>query len=88
MLTGKLVKLRALEPSDAEALHRWNEDPDVGRWMVNGYPLSRAQVAKRCDDRRRNTYDDLTLCIETLAEGRAIGMVELTGAEPRSAGPS
>ncbi|QFU88590.1 GNAT family N-acetyltransferase [Amycolatopsis sp. YIM 10] len=84
MLTGKLVKLRALEPSDAEALHRWNEDPEVGRWMVNDYPASLAQVLKRCEDRRRNTYGNLSLCVETLAEGRAIGIAELTGAEPES----
>ena len=47
MLTGKLVRLRAFEPSDAEALYRWNSDPDVLRWMVNGYPESLAQLTKR-----------------------------------------
>ncbi|UJW28578.1 GNAT family N-acetyltransferase [Saccharothrix sp. AJ9571] len=84
MLTGKLVRLRALEPSDAEALYRWNEDPDVGRWMINEYPLSLAQVTEHCEQRRHNTYGDLTLCVETLAERRAIGLVSLTGAEPES----
>jgi RimJ/RimL family protein N-acetyltransferase len=37
MVLGELVTLRAMEPSDAEALWRWNHDPDVMRWMDDGY---------------------------------------------------
>ncbi|RZQ59363.1 GNAT family N-acetyltransferase [Amycolatopsis suaedae] len=83
-LTGKLVRLRALEPADAEALHRWNEDSEVGRWMINGYPTSLAQVVKRCEERAPNTYGELALCVETLAERRPIGVIGLSGAEPES----
>src|SRR5436305_13172546 len=83
MLTGKLVQLRALEPSDAAALHRWNEDPLVGRWMINDYPESLAQLTKRLgEDRPRNTYGRLVLCVETLADAVPIGVVALTDAEP------
>ncbi|SFA75152.1 Protein N-acetyltransferase, RimJ/RimL family [Amycolatopsis marina] len=84
MLTGEFVRLRAVEPSDAESLLRWNDDPDVSRWMINDYPMSLAQTVRRCEERPRNTYGELTLCIETLAEGRAIGIVGLSGAEPES----
>ncbi|WP_370943013.1 GNAT family N-acetyltransferase [Amycolatopsis sp. cg5] len=84
MLTGKLTRLRALEPTDAESLTRWLDDPVVSQWMVNDYPMSRAQVLKRCEDRPRNTYDNLALCIESLEDKRAIGVLDLTGAEPES----
>lgn len=85
MLTGRLVRLRAFEPTDAEPLHRWNEDPAVGQWMINGYPESLAQLTKRLgEDRPRNTYDNLILCIETLDDHTPIGVVALTGAEPES----
>ncbi|SDZ08654.1 Protein N-acetyltransferase, RimJ/RimL family [Amycolatopsis xylanica] len=83
MLTGKLTRLRALEPSDAETLARWFDDPVVSRVMV-GYPVSLAQVVKRCRERPRNTYGSLVLCIESLASGRALGVIALTGAEPES----
>jgi hypothetical protein len=33
MALGKLVKLRAMGPADADALWRWNHDPQVMRWM-------------------------------------------------------
>jgi RimJ/RimL family protein N-acetyltransferase len=85
MLTGKLVRLRALEPSDAAALHRWNEDPLVGRWMINDYPESLAQLTKRLgEDRPRNAYGRLVLCVETLADAVPIGVVALTDAEPEN----
>nr|BFE82549.1 hypothetical protein GCM10020093_051500 [Planobispora longispora] len=66
MLTGKLVRLRAMEPSDAEALWRWNSDPEVMRWMDDGYPSSLAQTLARFENRERNSYGDVLLGIETL----------------------
>ncbi|MFC4060462.1 GNAT family N-acetyltransferase [Planomonospora corallina] len=84
MLTGELVRLRALEPSDAEALWRWNSDPDVMRWMDEGYPASQAQVAARCEERERNSYDNMLLAIETLGEGRLIGVTRLGDTEPET----
>ncbi|QUQ62421.1 GNAT family N-acetyltransferase [Kutzneria sp. CA-103260] len=85
MLTGKLVRLRAFEPSDAEALYRWNADPEVGRWMINDYPESLAQLTKRLgEDRPRNTYDKLILCVETLADRTPIGAIALTDADPEN----
>jgi hypothetical protein len=35
-MRGELVKLRAIEPSDAEALWRWVDDPEVVRWPGSG----------------------------------------------------
>ncbi|WP_432064848.1 GNAT family N-acetyltransferase [Streptomyces sp. C10-9-1] len=82
MAEGKLVRLRAMGPEDADALWRWNHDPEVMRWMDDTYPATRAQVERRLADRPRNTYADVLLGIETLAEGRLVGLVALHGAEP------
>ncbi|MFD8496836.1 GNAT family N-acetyltransferase [Amycolatopsis sp. NPDC059657] len=84
MLTGKLTRLRAIEPTDAEPLARWLDDSSVSQWMVNDYPMSLAQVVKRCEERPRNTYGNLVLCIESLKEKRPLGVLALTGAEPES----
>ena len=78
MLTGKLVRLRAFEPSDAEALYRWNSDPDVLRWMVNDYPESLAQLTKRLGEegrererfRRDGKWHDLI--VMSLLEGELV----------------
>ncbi|WP_328476248.1 GNAT family N-acetyltransferase [Actinoplanes sp. NBC_00393] len=79
---GDLVKLRAMEPSDAEALWRWNHDPDVMRWMDEGYPQSLARVQDWMNERSRNTYDDVLFGIDV--DGRLIGMIRLHGAEPET----
>ncbi|MEU0391792.1 GNAT family protein [Streptomyces sp. NPDC006208] len=82
MALGDLVKLRAMGPSDAEALWRWNHDPDVMRWMDDTYPQSLAQVEKWMTERARNTYADVLFGIEVLGDGKLIGLVALHGAEP------
>ena len=84
MVLGYLVKLRPMEPSDADALWRWHQDPDVFRWMTDGYEQSLAQVRKRFDERPRNSYSDVLFGIEALLDGRLIGLVRLDGAEPET----
>ncbi|GII52134.1 N-acetyltransferase [Planotetraspora thailandica] len=83
MLTGDRVRLRAIEPSDAEFLWRWHNDPEVMRWMDDPYPPSLARIAKDIGERDAGTYDNLVLMIETLAE-RTIGVVALRGAQPET----
>ncbi|RSM45534.1 N-acetyltransferase [Amycolatopsis balhimycina DSM 5908] len=80
LLEGELVRLRALEPEDADEIHTWMHDPEVGRWMNNGYPRSRAQIRKRCEERPVNTYELVVLGIET--GGKLIGIVDLRDARP------
>ncbi|MBE8519939.1 GNAT family N-acetyltransferase [Amycolatopsis sp. H6(2020)] len=83
MLEGELVRLRALEPEDADKIYDWVHDPEVGRWMVNDYPRSRAQIRKRCEERPVNKYELVVLGIETKAEGELIGIVDLRDADPQ-----
>src|SRR3954447_4909447 len=84
MTRGELVLLRPLEPTDAEALWRWNHDPDVVRWLTAGYPQTLAQARTRLADRPRNGYGDVLLGIETLDDATLVGLVRLSGAEPET----
>ncbi|MEU8241248.1 GNAT family N-acetyltransferase [Actinoplanes missouriensis] len=86
-VSGELVMLRAMGPEDAKALWRWNHDPDVMRWMDEGYPQSLASVQRwMTEDRPRNDFGDVLFGVETLDEGNLIGMVRLHGAEPELGG--
>ncbi|MBB4936626.1 RimJ/RimL family protein N-acetyltransferase [Streptosporangium album] len=76
------MRLRPMEPSEAESLWRWNSDPEVMRWMNDGYPQTLAQVVERCEGRATNSYDNVLLGIETLDEGRLIGLVRLGDTQP------
>ncbi|GAA3533641.1 GNAT family protein [Amycolatopsis ultiminotia] len=82
MLTGELVRLRALEPSDAESLYRWVHDDEVGQWMNNDHPLSLDQLRKRGEDRKTNTYGLVVLGIEAVADDKLIGVIDLRDARP------
>ncbi|WP_405147791.1 GNAT family N-acetyltransferase [Sphaerisporangium sp. NBC_01403] len=83
MLFGDRVRLRALEPSDAETLWRWHNDPEVMRWMSDGYPPSLDHLTKDLRERAPDSFQSLTLFIETLDE-RTIGIVALRDAEPET----
>jgi RimJ/RimL family protein N-acetyltransferase len=85
MLIGDLIRFRPMEPDDAEALWRWNNDPEVMRWLSDGYPESLAQTTARHEARERNSYENVLFGIETIAENRLIGLVHLGGAEPETA---
>jgi RimJ/RimL family protein N-acetyltransferase len=79
---GKSVLLRAMEPADAEALWRWNHDPDVMRWMDADYPQTQDRVRTWLRERPRNDYGDVLFGVE--AGGTLIGLVRLHGAEPET----
>ncbi|MEV4439975.1 GNAT family protein [Streptomyces sp. NPDC049577] len=82
MVLGDLVKLRAMEPSDAEALWRWNHDPEVMRWMFDDYAQPLAQVRKRLEEMPPNAYGEVLYGVEALGDGKLIGLVRLRDVEP------
>ena len=48
---GKRVRLRGVEPSDAEAFFRWNLDSETGRALDFLWPpISLAQVRKQIEE--------------------------------------
>jgi RimJ/RimL family protein N-acetyltransferase len=83
-MLGELVKLRAIEPADAEAMWRWANDPDVVRWMDEGYAQPLASSLKRLSDPPRNEYGRVTFGVQALADGKLIGAVRLRDAEPET----
>ena len=85
MLTGDLVRLRPLEPEDADALYRWHNDENVMRWLQAYFHESLAGLRKRLADRAENSYEKVTLCVETVEERKTIGIVALRDADPVNA---
>ncbi|MEW9554527.1 GNAT family N-acetyltransferase [Nonomuraea sp. NPDC050783] len=77
MLTGELVRLRALEPADSEPLWRWYHDPELGVWMDSEPPISLAQNMEKGQNRPRNTFEQMVLGIEALDDGAFVGYVAL-----------
>lgn len=82
---GRIVRLRAVEPDDAELLYAWENDPAV--WSVSGTtaPFSRAQMLDFIE--RQQSADivrtgELRLMIETVAEGRTVGAADLFDYDP------
>lgn len=84
MVAGESVKLRALEPSEAGTVWRWQSDPEVMRWMRDGYAESSAAVRKRLEERPGNRYGDVLYGIEVLTHAVLIGLVRLRDAEPET----
>jgi RimJ/RimL family protein N-acetyltransferase len=85
VLTGEQVRLRPVEPEDADALYRWHNDEDVMRWLQSYFHESLAAIRKRIADRADNSYEKNTFCIETLEERKLIGIVALRDADPINA---
>ncbi|WP_229830474.1 GNAT family N-acetyltransferase [Actinoplanes ianthinogenes] len=83
-MLGELVVLRAMRVSDADSLWRWNHDPDVMRFMVEGYPQTPETVEKFLAERGRNAYGDTLFGVESRKDGKLIGLVGLQGAEPET----
>jgi RimJ/RimL family protein N-acetyltransferase len=71
-MQGKLVKLRAYEKSDADALLRWFSDEEVTRWLGPPNFPSRAQQEKFIELAQASGDDAKYFAIETL-DGKLIG---------------
>lgn len=75
MLTGKLVRLRAVEPADYSLLTRWLNDSDVMvYWGRPGNTVSYTEVAER-ESRDAARGNSRKFIVETL-EGDAIGQID------------
>ena len=85
MLTGKLTRLRALDPADLDRYVSWLNDPEVTQYLGGVLPLiSRLAESDWLERhaRKEPAFGDVTLAIETL-EGRHIGSVALHDPQPR-----
>lgn len=82
MLEGKLVRLRALEPADAERAYRWINDREVTQYLMARYPYS-MEFEKEflTNAAKSNDFSETRLAIET-KDGVHIGICGLHRARP------
>jgi RimJ/RimL family protein N-acetyltransferase len=71
-MQGKLVRLRAYENSDADALFRWFSDEDVTRWLGPPNFPSRAHQERFVEQASASGADAKYFTIETL-DGKLVG---------------
>lgn len=84
-LEGRKIRLRAVEPGDAETMYAWENDCAV--WSVSGTtaPFSREQMLRFVAQQQQ--FDifhsgQLRLIVETLAERRPVGAIDLFEFDP------
>jgi RimJ/RimL family protein N-acetyltransferase len=76
MIEGRRINLRAREEEDTPAFHRWFNDPEVTRFVGNGFPAlsmeqQRAFIQKLANDPGRRPYSII------LKDGSLIGNCEM-----------
>jgi RimJ/RimL family protein N-acetyltransferase len=82
MLTGELVRLRALEPEDAQHAHRWINDREVTQFLMARYPFSLASEKEWAEGAAKpNSFEEARYVIETL-DGVPIGVCGLHRGRP------
>ena len=82
MLDGKLVRLRALEPEDAERAYRWINDREVTQFLMARYPYSLASEKDwAAQAAKTNDFGEVRFAIET-KDGVHIGVCGLHRGRP------
>lgn len=65
MYSGSLVRLRAVEPRDAEAFYEWHNDPQVTSTLGVRYPVTRAAEREWFEQAGLPSYAGCYLAVET-----------------------
>lgn len=79
-LEGRLVRLRAREPTDEPLAYEYFNDPEVTEYLTIRYPVSHRQEREILD--RFVDYQHAEFAIETLAERRYLGGCSLVVGRP------
>jgi RimJ/RimL family protein N-acetyltransferase len=82
----KQIRLRAIEPGDAETFFHWNEDTDRNRFLHFLWPpQSLASVKQFCEDQSKKKFenDSFHWLIETL-DGTPVGTIATFNCDHRS----
>ena len=83
-MNGALVRLRAMEPGDAEAQHRWMNDGEVTRHLGWRYPISRHAIAQRLRGAEPMSFANPRFSVERIDTGELIGYTALRDVTPES----
>jgi RimJ/RimL family protein N-acetyltransferase len=82
VLEGRLVRLRALEPTDAERAYMWINDREVTQYLMARYPFSlEFEKDWLAGASKTNDFGEMRLAIET-KDGVHIGNCGLHRARP------
>jgi RimJ/RimL family protein N-acetyltransferase len=82
MIEGKLVRLRAVEPEDAERAFRWINDREVTQYLMARYPFSLAAEKEWVETSAKpNEFGEARFAIET-RDGKHIGFCGLLRGRP------
>jgi RimJ/RimL family protein N-acetyltransferase len=81
---GALVRLRAMEPADAAAQHRWFNDPEVVRHLTWRYPISATALAARLDGAPPMGFAGPRFSVERRDTGELVGYAALRDVTPES----
>jgi RimJ/RimL family protein N-acetyltransferase len=82
--TGALVRLRAMEPRDADAQYRWMNDLEVTEHLGWRYPISSLAIAQRLDGAGAMTFANPRFSVERADTGELIGYTALRDVTPES----
>ena len=77
-MDGKLVRLRAYEKSDLDAVMKWVNDEEVTDFLAGGmltYPVSSIAEEKFIEATAKSSDTEKSFAIETLAERKYLGGV-------------
>ncbi len=83
---GKLIRLRSLEPEDAETIYDWDHDSEMARSVEYVWPpnsLARARRFAEETSKATPENDLITFAIETLA-GELVGIISTHDCNRRS----
>ena len=83
---GKLCRLRAVEPSDVDAMYVWENDVAMWRVSASTAPCSHRALTELVESMRYDIYAarQLRLIIESVASGEAVGAVDLYDFDPQN----
>ncbi len=84
MLESDTVRLRALEPEDADLLYKWENDTNVWKVSNTVVPFSRHILRQFIDSQQYDVFEtrQLRLIIEAVDTGRAVGTIDLFDIDP------
>jgi len=85
-MTGKKVALRAIEPSDIETIHKWENNPDIWRLSNTLVPFSRYQIEQYILNSEQDIFSakQLRLMIDRIdqPENPTVGAIDLFDFDP------
>jgi len=85
MLQGKIIKLRALEPSDIDVLYKWENDTTIWKVSNTTTPFSRLVLEQYLLSSHNDIYTNkqLRLVVELIQPTNPIGLIDLFDFDPQ-----